>query len=71
MRGQKLLRLRNLLQIWKIAFTRISHFIPELLCDIVRLIIGYLDLHAAACVTGKPISQGGIHGRTSATGRVG
>ncbi|KAG4069764.1 hypothetical protein HA402_003205 [Bradysia odoriphaga] len=31
--------------------------------------LGYNDLNSRACVTGKPINQGGIHGRVAATGR--
>ncbi|KAH1016949.1 hypothetical protein HUJ05_007690 [Dendroctonus ponderosae] len=31
--------------------------------------LGYQDMNSHGCVTGKPINQGGIHGRGSATGR--
>lgn len=58
------------------AVTCRHSYIPSILLLILipvcyaPVAIGYQDLNSAACVTGKPVTQGGIHGRVSATGRV-
>ncbi|XP_044258968.1 glutamate dehydrogenase, mitochondrial-like [Tribolium madens] len=39
------------------------------IADTYSKAMGYRDINSKGCVTGKPINQGGIHGRVSATGR--
>ncbi|KAF0990182.1 hypothetical protein HZS_5950 [Henneguya salminicola] len=39
------------------------------ICDTYKNSLGYKDINALGCVTGKPLTHGGIRGRVSATGR--
>jgi glutamate dehydrogenase/leucine dehydrogenase len=55
---------RHLYYAVRVKFLTCTWFILKA-CD-VRF--GHNDLFAAACVTGKPASQGGVDGRTEATG---